>query len=89
MKGLYLILLSFLFGCNLPDMQTGKEVSYYFDQPAQNAFAFSDRVSGLRNRDVCGSSLCPPDPLCRTPCSMRLHHGRDLLFGAQAPHGIR
>ena len=35
MKGLYLILLSFLFGCNLPDMQTGKEVSYYFDQPAQ------------------------------------------------------
>ena len=27
MKGLYLILLSFLFGCNLPDMQTGKEVS--------------------------------------------------------------
>lgn len=32
MKGLYLILLSFLFGCNLPDMQTGKEVSYYFDQ---------------------------------------------------------
>ena len=58
-------------------------------EPAQNAFAFSDRVSGLRNRDVCGSSLCPPDPLCRTPCSMRLHHGRDLLFGAQAPHGIR
>lgn len=35
MKGLYFILLSFLFGCNLPDMQTGKEVSYYFDQPAQ------------------------------------------------------
>ena len=23
------------------------------------------------------------------PCSMRLHHGRDLLFGAQAPHGMR
>ena len=58
-------------------------------QPAQNAFAFTDRVSGLRNRDVCGSSLCPPDPLCSTTCSMRLHHGRDLLFGAQAPHGMR
>lgn len=24
MKGLYLILLSFLFGCNLPDMQPGR-----------------------------------------------------------------
>lgn len=35
MKGLYLILLSFLFGCNWPDMQTGKEVSYYFDRPAR------------------------------------------------------
>ncbi len=35
MKGLYLILLSLLFGCHLPDVQTGKEVSYYFDQPAQ------------------------------------------------------
>ena len=58
-------------------------------EPAQNASAFTDRVSGLRNRDVCGSSLYPPDPLCSTPCSMRLHHGRDLLFGAQAPHGIR
>lgn len=46
MKGLYLILLSFLFGCNLPDMQTGKEVSYYFDQPAQiweETFAFGKR----------------------------------------------
>ena len=58
-------------------------------EPAQNAFAFTDRVSGLRNRNVCGSSLCLPDLLYSTPCSMRLHHGRDLLFGAQAPHGMR
>lgn len=36
MKGLYLILLSFLFGCNWPDAgTTGKNVSYYFDRPAR------------------------------------------------------
>ena len=35
MKNIVFIVLLFLVGCNMPEMKTGKPLSYYFDAPAE------------------------------------------------------